>query len=85
MILLPNQDSFGRTQTSIIKDIPTIVDESVEGTIYIGYAKFDTPTSEPLWRIKRIQIIDNITTIGYAGGNLNYNYIWDDRTTYSYL
>jgi hypothetical protein len=84
MILLPNQDSFGRSQLSVIEDEPRIIEETIDGVVYVGYAKLDTLTSEPLWRIKRIQTIDGITRIGYAEGRLNYNYIWNDRISYNY-
>lgn len=85
MILLPNQDTFGRMQISSIDEIPNIIDESTDGTIYIGYAKRGTLFNEPSWRIKKIQTIDSITTIGYVNGVLNYNFIWNDRISYTYL
>jgi hypothetical protein len=85
MSLLPNQDTFGKTQLSVIEDVPNIIDESIEGTIYIGYAERGTLTNQPFWRIKRVQSEAGITTIGYVNGKLNFNFIWDNRTEYDYL
>jgi hypothetical protein len=85
MSLLPNNDTFGKTQLSVLEDVPNIIDESTEGTIYIGYAERGSTTSQPVWRIKKIITVNGITTIGYVSGKLNFNYIWDNRTTYTYL
>lgn len=85
MILLPNQDTFEKIQMSVLEEVPNIIDESTEGTVYIGYAKRGSLTSESLWRIKKIITVAGITTIGYVNGNLNYNFIWDNRATYTYL
>lgn len=85
MTLLPNQDTFGKTQLSVLEDVPNIIDESTEGTTYIGYAERGTLTSQPLWRIKRVQTIAGITTVGYVDGKLNFNYIWNNRASYTYL
>lgn len=85
MSLLPNQDTFEKPQMSILEEVPNIIDESTEGTVYIGYAERGTATTEPLWRIKKIITVNGITTIGFADGKLNYNFIWNNRTTYTYL
>jgi hypothetical protein len=85
MSLLPNNDTFGKTQLSVLEDVPNIIDESTEGTVYIGYAERGSTTSQPVWRIKKIITINGITTIGYVSGKLNFNYIWDNRATYTYL
>jgi len=85
MKLLPNQDTFEKTQLSVIEDVPNIIDESTEGTTYIGYAKRGTALDQPNWRIKKIVTVDGITTVGYVDGKLNFNYIWNNRASYTYL
>lgn len=89
MIQQANRDTFGKEQLSTLEEVPNIIDESVAGRVYIGYAQRGVPTNESAWRIKRILTsIDettNITTIGYVNGKLNYDSIWDLRATYNYL
>lgn len=85
MNLLPNQDTFEKTQLSVIEDVPNIIDESTEGTVYVGYAKRGMALDQPVWRIKKIITVDGITTVGYVDGKLNYNYIWNNRASYTYL
>lgn len=52
---------------------------------YIGEASPGTPTSEPRWRIQKL-IYDGMFTseIIWAGGNSEFNKIWNNRTTYNY-
>jgi hypothetical protein len=85
MNLLPNEDTFGRRFLPITEETPNIIDESTENVVYIGYAKRGSLTTEPVWKIKKIQINNGITTIGFVDGKVNYNFIWDDRSNYTYL
>lgn len=81
---LLNQDSFGRIQMPIMDEVPNIIDEPNDDITYIGYAKRGSLTSEPVWRIKKIETNGNITTIGFVDGSLSYNFVWDNRTSYNY-
>lgn len=49
---------------------------------YVGNAVPGSATSDAVWQIKRV----NNTTgdIDWAGGALNFNQIWDNRTSLSY-
>lgn len=85
MALLPNEDTFGRRFLPITEETPNIIDESTEDIIYIGYAKRGSLTTDPVWKIKKIETNAGITTIGFVNGIVNYNFIWDDRATYTYL
>jgi len=85
MTLLPNNDTFGKTQLSVLEDVPNIIDETTAGTVYIGYAERGSLLSQPVWRIKRVQTVGTITTVGYVDGKLNFNYIWNNRASYTYL
>jgi hypothetical protein len=42
-------------------------------------------TTDPVWKIKKIETNNGITTIGFVDGKVNYNFIWEDRATYTYL
>lgn len=49
---------------------------------YVGNAVPGSATSDAVWQIKRI---DNTTgDIDWAGGALNFKWIWDNRTSLSY-
>lgn len=56
--------------------------------IYIGEAVPGTNTSDPLWRISRVEIssdaTDNDITIGYAGGSSSFDKKWSDHLTLQY-
>lgn len=49
---------------------------------YIGEAVPGTATSAASWRIKRLTNADN--TIVWAGGDSNFNNVWDDRASEAY-
>jgi len=61
-----------------------IIDETDPDCIYVGLAEVGTKTNEPKWRIKRIKKVDNITYIGWADGDLNFDNIWDSRASIEY-
>ena len=59
--------------------------DDVSATVsYYGYAVPGTADSESSWRIMRITVSGTETKIEYAGGNTNYNSVWNDRLGYSY-
>lgn len=63
----------------------TKIIDKVSGSVsYFGYAQPGTATSSPLWRIIRAQKIGSVTTFGFAGGNVNFDKIWDDRASLTY-
>lgn len=78
----------------IIKEVPAEeemmykeeVDFVGEDLIYRGWANPGSATSAPTWRIRRTRFIgsDDDVIHDWAGGNADFNKIWDDRATYSY-
>lgn len=64
---------------------PTIIDDTgVGGVIYVGFSAFGTDTSKPKYKIKKVTEVGTITTIQYADGDMEFDNIWDDRTTLTY-
>lgn len=61
-----------------------IIDASTEGTVYRGYAPISTGQGEPGWRIERETTANGITITEYPQGDMSFNFVWDDRTTYLY-
>ena len=52
-------------------------------TIYIGYAKGGSATSDAVWLIKKFtyDANDAVTRTQIANNNLSFSHVWDDRTT----
>ncbi len=61
-----------------------LIDEVSASVTYIGYADPDSLTSEAVWKIKKVTLVGDVTSIQYADGTSQYLYVWDDRTTYTY-
>ena len=51
---------------------------------YVGEALPGTGESEAKWRIKRIEEVGDDFNILWAGGDANFDNIWDDRATFTY-
>lgn len=52
---------------------------------YYGIASPGTATSAASWRIKKVVFSGGGATIAFADGNKNFDNIWDNRLTYTYL
>ena len=64
---------------------PTIVDDSVEGISYRGYADIGHGVvEEPVWAIQKVSLGGGITTIRWAEGTQAFNKVWNNRATYTY-
>ncbi len=62
------------------------IDEIPGGDMYIGTALPGTGTSTGTWAIKRVQSgAGGDISITWANGNSQYDKVWDDRATYTYL
>lgn len=56
-----------------------------DGTyMYVGEADPGTDVASALWRIKRVEFIGDDIEIKWAGGNANFDNIWNDRAAESY-
>lgn len=53
-------------------------------TIYLGYAKAGSATSDAVWLIKKFtyDANDTITRAQLAEDNCAFQFVWDDRATY---
>ena len=59
------------------------VDIANATTIYIGEASPGVATSTAAWRIFKVDTTSGVS-IGYAGKDAGFIYVWDDRATYTY-
>lgn len=63
----------------------TRIDEVSATLTYIGEAPTGASPSSPVWRISRIQTLGAETIIQFANGNTNWNSIWDNRASLTYI
>ena len=58
---------------------PRITDETNANVIYKGFSVPNTKNGEPAWAIQKISNARGILTIQWAGGNKNFDKVWDSR------
>lgn len=61
-----------------------IVDSSVLGTMYVGYALPGSNTASAVWRIRRFVDSGGVLTSADADGNGNYDNVWDNHDLLPY-
>ncbi len=76
-------DGQGFKFTKDVSEV-TLVDEASDTVTYIGTAAPGTATSTTDWQIKRISVSGTVTTIAYANGSVEYDFEWDERSSYTY-
>lgn len=59
-------------------------DEISSSTAYRGEATAGATDSSALWRIQKIVIVNDDVTITWAGGDVNFDKVWDNRLSYTY-
>jgi hypothetical protein len=64
---------------------PQRIDQSNPNEIYNGYAIAGALNSDPVWAIERVSRRGDVISYTWADGNENFDNIWDDRLTLSYL
>jgi len=61
-----------------------LIDEVSSTEYYIGESINGNKQSKPTWKIKRIWKVGSVYNFGYPEGQQKYNFVWDDRFSYSY-
>jgi hypothetical protein len=56
-----------------------------EDVIYKGEAEAGTLTSSPYWRVRKITILNDDISETWADGNTNFDNIWDNRASLTYI
>lgn len=69
----------------IIGQLALQLDEVLPSTTYVGDAFPGSLTSSSVWRIKRIVETGPDSEITWADGNGNFDNIWDNRVSLTYL
>ena len=78
--------STGR-RLKYVQDVPLkkIIDEASATVSYIGEAVPSATTSQALWRIRKWDITTNPKTLFFADADDNFDNVWDDRATLTYI
>lgn len=63
---------------------PVLIDEGNGNGVYEGYAAPGLKTSEPVWAILKITNTKGVLSYQWAGGNKNFDKVWDNRKTLIY-
>lgn len=71
-------------RTSLLLQSPSISDETNPKTIYKGFAVPGARTSDAVWAIQKITNDRGIYTYQWAGGNQNFDKVWDNRAALIY-
>lgn len=71
--------------SNISQNEALVVDDSTTpNTVYIGYAEIGSATSAAVWKIKKIATATGAVTT-WADGDDQYDNIWDNRVSLTYL
>lgn len=71
-------------KTNQLLSAPQISDESNPRTIYRGFAAPGSITSVAVWAIQKIENNGGVISYLWAGGNRNFDKVWNDRKTLQY-
>lgn len=74
---------IGEITTSVEMQYNKVIDV-VGSTTYIGEADPGSALASAVWRIKRIQVVGDVSTILWADGNSDFDNVWDNRAALSY-
>ncbi len=68
-------------------DLITKIEYDASGkALYMGQAQPGSPSSSPLWQIKKFlyDASGNVTTITFDNSSNTYDKVWDNRGSYTY-
>ena len=81
---LNNPDNHPTHKTLAETNPEPIVDMATPTVTYFGYAKLGVRQNDAKWKIVRKTINLTITITEYADGNMEYDNVWNDRTSLNY-
>ncbi|MBL0320556.1 MAG: hypothetical protein IPP74_14870 [Alphaproteobacteria bacterium] len=62
----------------------TLVDDSGAPVTYVGSALPGSSTADAVWQIKKLDETTGLVTT-FADGDSNFDNVWDDRASLTYL
>lgn len=76
-------DPSGVARRKVTSELISLIDASGSIT-YIGEATPTSTASDAVWQITRVDDSTNPVTVLYAGGNSNFDKVWNNRASLSY-
>ena len=76
-------DNNINTQVDVYDPV-MLVDELSSTEYYVGWSRNTSDPAKGNWRIKRIVQIGSVWRFEFPDGRQDFNYIWDNRLSYSY-
>ena len=61
------------------------VDEASQTITYIGEAAIGMSESNPFWKVKRLEQSGSVLKITWADGNEDFDNVWANRASLTYL
>ncbi len=63
---------------------PKLVDESNANTVYNGFAVPGSTVDAPVWAIQKVTKANGVYSYSWAGGNRNFDKVWNNRKALIY-
>lgn len=63
---------------------PALIDESNANYVFEGFATPGQKTSDPVWAILKVSNVKGVLSYQWAGGNKNFDKVWDNRKVLVY-
>lgn len=73
------------TQFDGSESLQELVDQASSTVTYFGTALSGEATSAATWRIQRMSVSGTVTTFAWANGNDQYDNVWDNRSSLTYV
>lgn len=70
---------------AVVISVPSRIDESTPEKAYYGYAVAGSAPDAARWAIKLSVRMNGITISRWAGGDMNFTHVWNDRSSLQYL
>ena len=61
------------------------LDQVDANTLYIGEAPIGSAEANPVWRIRKFLVSGTVSSIYWADGNQQFDNIWDNRASLTYV
>ena len=77
-------DAHGREISLVRDENPIRIDCVTDELYYLGWAEYGSDEADPVWKIRRIQLVGTVWEQKYAFGNQFYRYVWSNRSMLPY-
>ena len=61
------------------------LDQADASTLYIGVAAIASDGASPVWQIRRMQTSGTVSSIKWADGDQQFDNVWNNRASLTYI